>query len=602
MVLIYAILLLFASIKFSQCSTAAAGDILQSKDFLPHKNVSKPCPPWYVLGNDSSTCKCDVKKFKGILMCDKVEVKVLDCYCATYDKSSSGMVVGSCFYNCESKSQFFHDALYHKTDVCMCEKTYNRSGLLCGKCKAEMFPLMYSFNMTCIQCDSDAMNWVLFSLVATIPSTLFVILVLSLRVDATSSFLHGFILYSQAISVPTIMRFIINAVNKQHISNIATRSIAAFYGICNLDYFRSSLPPMCVRLTTLQALSLDYVVAVYPLLLISLSYFIVHLYHKRCGVVVFLSHPLRKLFSKFQKTWNVKSSLVNAYVTFFIFSYMKFLSTSFDLLMPTSIHYEHGNISMAAYYDASVKYFSHEHLPIAVTALIVFALFTVFPTLLILLYPFYYFRIVFKKLSLNTDFLNLFVEHLYRCYNDGSEPNTADCRWFASLFLMLRIFLMLIYALTLSSVFFPLAVLILLIFVMILISVKPYKKIYKNNIKYDAIFLLLLSLFYLSITSLDVSSLKDHRLVHFNLWMTFIFGTLPLLYVGTITIFWIIAKRKYAPLLIKMLLQKWKLRNQHIEDNGDVPDRLINPTDYSNQSGSIETHGSENSSNELMYS
>lgn len=596
----FATVLLFAMLLLAVSPLGEAEEYPQGTSLLQHEyNVSK-CRPW-LLYDKNAGCQCSTYDYKGVIKCDNntSEAKVLDCYCATLDESKKAMVVGSCIYNCENDDHVFHDTVYHRIEEDMCEQEFNRTGVLCGQCVPNKYPLMYSFDMVCVDCDNDIWHWVIFSLLVTIPSTSFFIFVLLFKINVMSSYLHGFILYSQGISIPASMRLILRAVSKHPVNSKAVRSIAAFYGFWNLDFFRTLMPQLCVRLTTLQALSLDYIVALYPLLLIGFSYFMVHLYYKKYKVVVFLSRPLRAFFSRFQRTWNMKSSLVDTYVTFFLLSYMKFLGTSFDLLMPTYVRSDRGGVYVASYYDANLRYFGHEHLPMALTALSVLIIFILFPTLLILVYPFRYFQNLLRMLHLNTStsFFELFVSHFHRCYKDGSEPNTRDCRWFAALFLIVRIFLILVYAITLTSVFFPLAVIIIFIFVMILISVKPYKAMYTNNIKFDATFLLLLSLFYLSIISIDVSSVKDHRLVHLSFYIAAIFGAVPLVYVIVIIFLWIISKRNYAPLLIKKLVDNWKFRNQNIEeDNSDVPDRLNNPSDYdASKSGSMRMYGSGSS-------
>ena len=563
------------------------------------------CPPWHVRSNGN--CECSDKAFKGVIKCNNSEpAKVLDCYCATLDEDSNATVVGSCIYNCENKDNVFHDTVYHKIDGDMCENEFNRSGVLCGSCMEEHWPLIYTFDMSCHNCtiEESKKSWVYFILLTTLPSTLFFILFLVLKVNVMSSYLHGFVIFSQGISIPASMRLILRAVTKKSLTSNTARSIAALYGFWNLDFFRTLMPPLCVRLSTLEALSLDYVVAVFPLIMIQLMYFLVYLYYKNNIVVVILSRPIRALFAKFQKEVNLKSTLAEAYVAFFVLTYMKFLGTSFDLLMPTYVHSMYGNTYMATYYDANIKYFSRSHLPVALPALAILIVFVLLPTLLILLYPFRFFRAILKFLHLKTSLLEMFVGHFHKCYKDGSEPNTRDCRSFASLFLLVRIFLILVYAVTLTSVFFPLAVIIIFIFVMILISVKPYKADYVNNIKFDATFLLLLSLFYLSIISIDVSSVKDHRLVHLSFYIAAIFGSVPLVYIVIIILMWIIRKRKYGPTLVKEMAVNFKLR-KHIynDDNSDVPDRLLNPDDYGSRSGSMTVYGSasETRINENTY-
>ena len=553
------------------------------------------CGAWQIK-EEHGTCNCSTHVFKGVIKCDGTETaKVLDCYCATLDEDSNGTVVGSCIYNCENKDNVFHDTVYHAILGNMCEQEFNRTGVLCGRCMDDHYPLLYTFDMSCRNCteEESKKNLVYFILLATLPSTLFFILFLLLRISVLSSYLHGFVIFSQGISIPASMRLILRAVNKKPLINRTTKAIAALYGFWNLDFFRTVMPPMCVRLSTLQALSLDYIVAVFPLIAILLMYFMVYLYYKNNIVVVFLSRPIRAVFAKFQKEVNMKSTLAEAYVTFFVLTYMKFLGTSFDLLMPTYVHSMYGSTYMASYYDGTIKYFKREHLALALPALATLIIFVLMPTLLILLYPFRFFRAILRFFRLNTTLLEMFVGHFHKCYKDGSEPNTRDCRWFASLFLLIRIFLILVYAVTLTSVFFPLAVIIIFIFVMILISVKPYKAEYVNNIKFDATFLLLLSLFYLSIISIDVSSVKDHRLVHLSFYIAAVFGSVPLIYIFVIIIMWIVRKRKYGPTLVREMAVNLKLRKHaYDDDNSDVPDRLLNPDDYGSRSGSMTVYGS----------
>ena len=82
--------------------------------------------------------------------------------------------------------------------------------------------------------------------------------------------------------MPANIRFILEALasNNYPTSNVACRLIFALYGIWNLDFFRTLLPNNCLKISTLQVLALDYVIAVYPLVLIFVTYIVVDLYDK----------------------------------------------------------------------------------------------------------------------------------------------------------------------------------------------------------------------------------------------------------------------------------------------------------------------------------
>ena len=56
------------------------------------------------------------------------------------------------------------------------------------------------------------------------------------------------------------------------------------YGIWNLDFFRVVLPEVCLNFPTLHILALDYLIAIYPMLLMGVAYIIVELLGR--GVVL----------------------------------------------------------------------------------------------------------------------------------------------------------------------------------------------------------------------------------------------------------------------------------------------------------------------------
>ena len=85
---------------------------------------------------------------------------------------------------------------------------------------------------------------------------------------------------------------------------------------------------------------------------------------------------------------NVKHSIIDAFATFLLLSYMKFLNTSIDLLIPTAITDIHGSrLGYFFYYDATVEFLGSQHLPYGIVAMAVLLIGLVFP-LVLLLYRF----------------------------------------------------------------------------------------------------------------------------------------------------------------------------------------------------------------------
>ena len=131
-----------------------------------------------------------------------------------------------------------------------------------------------------------------------------------------------------------------------------------------LIFFRLAYTPFCLHpnASTLQVLSLDYTIAAYPLALIVLTYTLVRLHYYNCTLVVSLWRPFINCFARCRRQWDIQNSLVDAFATFLLLSFVKFLSVSFDILMPTfSWDIETTIQPPVVYYDGTFEYFGKEH-------------------------------------------------------------------------------------------------------------------------------------------------------------------------------------------------------------------------------------------------
>ena len=73
--------------------------------------------------------------------------------------------------------------------------------------------------------------------------------------------------------------------NQNKTTFFVMKVIAGFYSIWNLDLFRSIYPPFCLHpdISALGILSLDYLVAIYPMVAVVLTYIIVQKFsHVSC--------------------------------------------------------------------------------------------------------------------------------------------------------------------------------------------------------------------------------------------------------------------------------------------------------------------------------
>ena len=151
-------------------------------------------------------------------------------------------------------------------------------------------------------------------------------------------------------------------------------------------------------------------------------------------------------------------------------------------------------------FDPTIDYFSTAHLPYAVIGIICFLLFSILPTLLLVLYPTRLFRACIGKCKLSVRHqaaLQTFVEKFHHCYRDGLDGG-RDMRSFSGLYFILRGIIIASHELQLiklreNSWFYR--TFILCSIALVISYIKPYKKWYMNLI--DTLLLSLLAFLFL---------------------------------------------------------------------------------------------------------
>ena len=232
------------------------------------------------------------------------------------------------------------------------------------------------------------------------------------------------------------------------ISYPSTLALVTFSGFWNLDFFRFIIPPFCIsdRLTNLHVVTLEYLVALFPLFLTVLTYVIIQLHARDCRVLVCLWKPFRVCFAPLVRRyqWNPAESLVHVFVTFLILSYSKFLFVSFNLLRFIEIVNSTGAVvaPRVLYYDASVAFLSQEHLPFAILGIFVLLTLNILPLLVVVLYPTRVFQKCLNCCRIRWHAVHAFADAFNGCYKDGTN-GTWDYRYFGGFYFIGRIFLLL---------------------------------------------------------------------------------------------------------------------------------------------------------------
>ena len=479
------------------------GAAFASPDGNHSEQVCQPeCPTWFVPAYNNGTMSCVCRdSLGGAVLCEQnSNVSLFFQNCMTYDEINNSMAFNDCPYH------------YHKPDVkglyvslpqnvCdlnefMCGEL-NRTGLLCSHCKPGLGPAVFSYTLPCLECLDRRYGWLLYMFLATFPTTVMFLVIILCQIHITAPPLNAFIFVCQ------ILVSLINANPRAYTDASGPTSylvsfLLTVYGVFNLDLLHYILPPFCVSstMTAIQALSLEYIVAFYPLLLTVALYICIQLHARDCKPLIYLWKPFQKCCGCVSQRWGDPSkSLIRTFAAFLLLSYSKILFVSFSLLHETG---HTVNISgekvgpLIFYYNATVPYFGTEHLPFALLALSVLAIFIVLPVLILLLYPTTAFqRCISHCCRRRWLALDAFVDAFQGQYKDGTS-GTPDWRCFSGLYLIFRILTIVtnvlpnmkyrtvyrVVCFTSASLFFGL--------------LQPYKESWVNNL--DSIAFMLFSL------------------------------------------------------------------------------------------------------------
>ena len=428
--------------------------------------------------------------------------------------------------------------------MCGC---FNRTGILCAKCQPGLSPLVLSYNLSCVECPDSHKNWWKFVLFGFAPLTLLYFIIIFFNVNVTSSRLHGYVLFSQVLSTPVYTRTLLIAIKDIPWLLNGAKALEPFFSLWNLEPFRSILPDTCLNVDTLTAFALEACIAVYPLFLIIVSYCLIELYGRNVWCIVVIWKPFHSVFHLFREKWDIRTSVIDSFSTFFLLSYVKILSVSADLLVFTAVHELPDNkIHYRIYYDASLEFFRGYHIPYALLAATLAIVFIMIPTLILILYPFQCFQKCLSYYRIQWHFIRTFVDSFQGCYKDGTEPGIFDLRWFSAYGLVLRLGICIIFSLTLNAMYFIYALLLFLIILLFLVNFQPHKSSVSHYTTIDITFLTLLVLHYISIVEVNIVVLKEHQYLHLIFMLTFFSCFIPIIYLVFITLQWIYLKRKWS--------------------------------------------------------
>ena len=589
-----AMAVVICSVVATFCLVSSAGEIQPADANSVTPSLS--CPPGFVPQGNSCVCADWPRE---MVICDefKKTASIRIGYCMTYDNDSQEVRVGEC-------PQALYRKRYHKFYYPLPEEhsnlteytcgEFNSEGLLCGQCKDgfSVPPLGYGLHLQCVSCNSTTYGWLKFFAASLLPNTIILILIVIFSISIVSGPLNAFLFFGQittGYSGLFTTQHVLRAQGNITYSLTVSQVMNDFYKLCNSYFIPDFIPSFCLtkHLTGLQALALDYISAAYPLLLLLVLYVCVELHDRNFRPLVWCWNPFHKYFVYCRRRLSPKTSIIDAFATFILLSYVKFLTVSHYILKFSHLYRGDGEKlnSTVMYYDGNIKYFHKQHLPYAILAIVIPTLLAILPIIL-LLYPTRAFQKCLTRCGVNSQALRTFVEIFQGCFKDGTN-GTRDCRYFAGLYFILRIIVFLL-KIAGSQVQTFVTIFLYLFTALLFAFVQPYKK-YLNNVVDTIIFTIFAAVHILIISHGFVVLFYSETYQVLFLLMDILF-ILPSLYLILYLACWVIKRKTncYQRLKVSKLLQYFFHEASTEDSDAAIPDRLLNPAEYEVLSGSCQ--------------
>ena len=410
-------------------------------------------PPWFVLEDSSnSQCVCSNPSEHRIQCDQRKQMSYLALgMCAFQDSTTNSTVVAACPY-------VFPDHLIKDGHIPLPNRSselnhficgnLNREieAPLCGRCTSGTGPSIYSAGSQCVRC--SAVNIVYYLLLQYLPTTILFVVVIVFRISITSAPMAHYVLFCNALvflfrlDIGEYANLIHRSLHKS--ISVTGNFILILNSMWTLDFFYIVSPPLCVsvHMEEIYIPFLDTVATLYPFILLLLTYVGIELHAHDFKPVVRLWRPFQRTYVRFRRTWDPNASVIQAFATLFFLSYTKFMLIMYEALLISLIINEEGNVvSRMSYIDPTVPILSQKHWYLISLSLVILLVVVLPPSLLLIAFPTYLFRIVSRCLKPRWIVsIQTFVDTFHGCYKDGTN-RTRDYRAVSGYILVIWAFL-----------------------------------------------------------------------------------------------------------------------------------------------------------------
>lgn len=325
----------------------------------------------------------------------------------------------------------------------------HRRGKLCSDCEEGYGVAFNDPFLTCIKCQSyTGIIWLM--LVGVLPVIVMIIFIAVFHIKITCGGMNGFVLYSQLLTAGVPFPSYPSWVPTPTVDLIPCNLYAIFiptliYRIWNLDFLSQLTPCFCIHSAQKaeNAISLQYAIAFLPLVFIALSYYWVHLYNNGYRCIICITRPVHQILARFWQKTKIQPSLIDTYAGLIMLSFMRILSVSAKLLIPTYV-FSLTDFTIAFYYNANIGYFRGAHLVYGVVALMFIIVFVFFPIIVLLFYHLNCFQKCLSLCRLDKQRLHVLVDTFQGCFKNKATDG-IERRYFSALYLLFRLHIYLIF-------------------------------------------------------------------------------------------------------------------------------------------------------------
>ena len=449
-------------------------------------------PEYCTIDNSPNADKCPLN----------FSLKISKVHCWNFEDNAdntsyvlSQFVGGMCPYNYRTKfcEPICNFATKNRPEPC----PVNRAGRLCGKCDDNHGISVNTGDMECITCYYPKFPmWILYLAIEFIYAIILFVVIIMAKLSLNAGGTSAFIFYCQVMTMKfpglSYPSWVLERQYDDSYKYTIARGFTVIYSITNLDFVIPFAEPFCLSeaLTPIHAITLEYLPAVFLLMLTFVVYCWVLLQNNRCNIIYRLTTLMTRNYD--DASTNRKFKYVPYYfeslAVVVLLCYTRIATTSVKFLHSTAYYNLKGErLGTAFFYDGTLDFFGDGHVGYAIIAILVLMVFIFLPALILIIYP-----IVQTFLLPNCGNSLISTKSFTVCFKDGSKKKANDYRCFAGVYLLLRIIIAFLYLEQDIETLLISQISVAIISASLFMTLRPYKNDNYNTI--DGLFFVYLAL------------------------------------------------------------------------------------------------------------